>query len=138
MNSATRSEIVLDDGSGRVARIDPRAVRFRLPLPYSDAGQDGRQQVESWLKGAGAPRVADYLAAQGRVSVMGTVQTADAGHREAAPALRFSTREEIVRFDPLLEPGASVRERLMLGCAVVGMVVFALATGVTLAAALRG
>ncbi len=133
-------EIIVDDGSGRIARLDPSAVRIRLP-ERSVGGSENAQRIADYLTARGFSRSGktggfEYESALrpgDHVSVMGTVAAVEAGYRSSSADLRFSDSDEIVLFDPMLEPSASATADKLVGCAIFGIVFFALASLVTLA-----
>jgi hypothetical protein len=135
-------EIVVDDGSGRVARVDPSSVRMRLSERSAD-GSEASERIAAFLASTGKASRSGFayesvLRPGDHASVMGSVARSDAGYRQGSDALRFSSDDEPVLFDPMVEPTAEETARRLMGCALFGVVLFAIAAAITLAILIRG
>jgi hypothetical protein len=130
-------EIVIDDGSGRIARVEPSKLAIRL-AERSVGDAENAERIGRYLANWGSSRSGfpyeSVLRPDEHVSVMGSVAPSQAGYRESDDALRFSNDDEILMFDSMLEPGATERAQRLAGCALFGVVAFAIATAVTIAA----
>jgi hypothetical protein len=131
--------IVIDDRSGRVAKVDLDAVRVRL-AEHGVSGGDDRERIAAYLTNQGRARgesgnfaYESVLRPSDVVSVMGSVAAADVGYRQSDDALRFSGEDEILVFDSALEPSAPDTAWGLVGCAIFGIVLFSLGILVTLA-----
>lgn len=131
-------EIVIDDGSGRVARVSASDVRVRLPERSVGAGNSERiaryLTRQGWTDNSESSQFEyeSVLRPGDTVSVMGRVAAPNAGYRDSDGALRFATSDEILLFDSAAEPSAPAEARRKVGCAIFGIVVFALAIAVTI------
>jgi hypothetical protein len=137
-------EIMVDDGSGRIARVDLGSVRVRLP-GQEVAGSENAERIERYLAYVGHRRgkstgfeYESVLRPNDTVSVMGRVGLPKGGYRTGSNVLRFSQGEEVLLFDAGEEPRAREISGRLMGCAVFGIVFSALAALITLLTMLEG
>jgi hypothetical protein len=136
-------ELVIDDGSGRVARVPTRDAEFRIPAK-SAASSDNRARIAAFLASQdyqqspqstyfeyeAVLRPGDY------VDVVGTVSEPDGGYRAsgAGPIVVVGDSDGLFVVDSAWEASNPERIQRGISCAIAGAVVSAAALLITVLA----
>jgi hypothetical protein len=137
------AELVIDDGSGRLARVPIADANFRMAAK-SVGSSDNRDRIKAFLASRDyqpSPRSTTFeyetvLRPGDYVDVVGAVSQPEGGYREsgASPVVVVGGTDGLFVFDSAWEASNPARHQRGISCAIAGAVVFAAALLVTVLA----